>query len=90
MSVARFGFGLNSSGAYHYLEVAGERLEAPVTPKLAQVLDVISYSDRFIIFSCDWRDEEYGDFHELAEVTGCLDKWEPILETVTEVIVVNE
>jgi len=88
--VALFGFGLRGDEAYHYIAVAGERLEVKVTPKLGAVKSVESYDNGFVVFSCEMRDEEYGDFHEVAEVTGCLDKWEPLLKMVKEVKVANE
>lgn len=90
MSVARFGFGLNSSGAYHYFEIDGERLEAPVTPKLGPVKSVASYDSGFIVFACEMRNEKYRNFYEYADVIGQLNKWVPLLESGTEIIVVNE
>jgi len=72
--VALFGFGLRGDEAYHYIAIAGERLEVTVTPKLGLVKSVESYDNGFIVFACDLRDEEYGDFYEVAEVQGCLDK----------------
>ena len=89
-TVAVFGFGLRGEEAYHYLSVGSERLEVKVTPKLGPVRRVISYDNGFIVFSCEMREEEYGDFYEVAEVTGCLDKWEPLLRGIKEVRVVNE
>ncbi len=91
MSIAVFGFGLrNTTEAYHYISVGNDRLEVPVTPALGPVLSVASYENGFIVFSCAMRTEEYGNFHEYAEVTGCLDKWGPLLESVTEIKVQNE
>jgi len=89
-TVAVFGFGLKGEEAYHYLSVGSERLEVKVTPKLGPIKRVTSYDNGFVIFSCDMREEEYGDFYEVAEVTGCLDKWEPLLKMVKEVKVANE
>lgn len=89
--VALFGFGLRANGeAYQYLTVGDERLEVKVTPKLGKVKSVESFEDGFVVFSCEMRDEEYSDFYEYAEVTGCLDKWAPLLKLVKEVRVVNE
>jgi len=89
-TVAVFGFGLKGEEAYHYLSVGSERLEVKVTPKLGPIKRVTSYDNGFIGFACDMREEEYGDFHEVAEVQGCLDKWEPLLRKIKEVRVVNE
>lgn len=61
-----------------------------MTQKLGPVLDVLSYSNGFTVFSCAKRAEEYGDFMEYAEITGQLDKWSPMLESVTEVKILNE
>lgn len=89
-AVAIFGFGIRGDEAYQYLSVDGERLEVKVTPKLGPVKSVESYDNGFIIFACELRDEEYGDFYEVAEVQGCLDKWAPLLRGIKEVRVVNE
>ncbi len=57
MSLAKFRFGVKHSDAYHYLEINGERLEAPVTPKLGQVRIFAPYDNGFIVFACEMRDE---------------------------------
>ena len=89
-AVALFGFGLRGDEAYHYLSVGSERLEVRVTPKLGPVKSVTSYDNGFVVFACEMREEEYGDFYEVAEVTECLDKWAPLLRGIKEVRVVNE
>ena len=78
-TVAVFGFGLKGEEAYHYLSVGSDRLEVRVTPKLGPVKSVESYDNGFVAFACELRDQEYGDFYEVAEVQGCLDKWEALL-----------
>jgi len=90
LSVALFGFGKNGLGAYLYLYVDGKRIEGAVTSAIGTVHSIASYSEGFIIFSCDIRDEEYANFWEVAEQQGCLDEWEDVLKSVTDVKIVNE
>lgn len=87
---ALFGFGLNPSGAYLYLSIADERLECKVTKNLGPIISIASYDDGFITFACASNPEEYADFHELAEVLGCLDKWSALFAVITDVKIVNE
>lgn len=87
---ATFGFGLRATGAYLYLTVSDERLEAPVTERIGPIKSITSYSDGFITFSCDLSTEEYADFHEYAELQGVLDKWESLFKAIKEVQIRNE
>jgi len=90
MTVAIFGFGLRGNGAYRYLAIDGERLEVKVTPALGPVLSAANFDNGFITFSCAMRAEEYGDFHEVAEVAGCLEKWELTIRGVTDVKILDK
>jgi hypothetical protein len=89
-NTALFGFGTQTTGAYLYLAIDGERMECKVTDKLGAIASVASFEDGFIIFACALNSEEYADFSEIAELNGCLDKWLGLFNTVKEVIVVNE
>jgi hypothetical protein len=89
-TTALFGFGLNSSGAYLYLSISDHRLECKVTQNLGPVISIASYDDGFITFACASNPEEYADFHELAEVLGCLDKWSALFAVILDVKIVNE